>query len=169
MSAMKRLIAVLAAVIGLVTIAASLGATASAYPPGQAPQISLNKSSVPAGSPVTVFGQKFTPNQQADLSLHSTPVALGVVTIDANGNFTAQVTIPSGTTLGAHTVEALDVASGDVATAPLTVTGSGTSGGGGGTLGGTGVAVIGIGALGAVLLVGGLLMLMAGRRRKVTV
>jgi 5'-nucleotidase len=168
---MKRLIAVLAAVIGLVTIAASLGATASAYPPGQAPQISLDKSTVPAGSPVTVFGQKFTPNQQADLSLHSTPVALGVVSVDANGNFTAQVTIPAGTTNGAHTVEALDVASGDVATAPLTVTGSTTGGGGppGGTLGGTGVAVIGIGALGAVLLVGGLLMLMAGRRRKVTV
>ena len=112
----------------------------------------------------------FTPNSNASLSLHSAPVDLGTVTTDGSGSFSAQVTIPSSTTAGSHTIEALDTPTGDIATAGLTVTtgtGGGGGGGGGGGLAGTGVAVIGIGALGLVLLVGGGLMLMAGRRRKV--
>ncbi len=167
MSVTKRLFAAVLAVIGLVIAAASLGMPASAYPTGTAPKIALSTDTIPAGDSLTVTGQNFTPNSSADLSLHSSPVSLGSVTTDGNGEFSAVVTIPSDTTVGAHTIEAVDTPTGDVAVAPLTVTA-----GGGGTpppLGGTGVAVIGIGALGVVLLVGGGLMLMAGRRRKVTI
>lgn len=170
MSAMKRLLAALIAVAGLVIAAASLGAPASAYPAGTSPAISLSATTVPVSSSLTVFGSNFTPNKSATLTLHSTPVGLGTVAVDSKGAFSAQVTIPAGTTPGAHVIEALDVATGDVTSAALTVTasGTGTGTGGGGGLAGTGVAVIGIGALGVVLLVGGGLMLMAGRRRKVT-
>ena len=170
MSAMKRLFAATLAVIGLVIAAASLGSTASAYPAGTAPSISVSSSTVAPGGSDTVSGTNFTPNSSVSLSLHSDPVDLGTVTTDGSGNFSAAVTIPSSTATGSHTIEALDTPTGDVATAAITVSTSGTGtggGGGGGGLAGTGVAVIGIGALGIVLLVGGGLMLMAGRRRKV--
>jgi hypothetical protein len=170
---MKRLFAVMVAVIGMVIAAASIGVAASAYPTGTNPVISLSDTSVPQGASLTVFGDNFTPNSRAVLTLHSAPVALGTVSTDSNGQFSAQVTVPSSTTPGQHTIEALDVPTGDIAAASLVVTGSGSSGGGGGGTGGglagTGVAVIGVGALGVILLVGGGLMLMAGRRRKVTV
>jgi hypothetical protein len=164
---MKRLFAVMVAVIGMVIAAASIGVSASAYPTGVSPRIALSTSSVPQGGSLTVTGENFTPNSDAVLSLHSTPVGLGTVSTDANGQFSAEITVPSDTTPGAHTVQALDTPTGDIAAAALEVTA-----GGGGTspppIAGTGVAVIGIGALGVVLLVGGGLMLMAGRRRKVS-
>lgn len=175
MSAMKRLFAVSLAVIGMVIAAASLGVAASAYPPGIAPTIATSVSTIPQGGSLTVTGNDFTPNGQAHLSLHSAVVDLGVVSVDANGQFSAQVTIPASESTGVHTIEGLDIPTGDVATATITVTGTGGGApggggtGGGGGLAGTGVAVIGIGALGVVLLVGGGLMLMAGRRRKVTI
>jgi hypothetical protein len=172
MSAMKRLFAVMVAVIGMVIAAASIGVAASAYPPGTGPTISTSTSTVPQGGSLTVFGDNFSPNSDAVLSLHSTPVGLGTVHTDSNGQFSAQVTVPSTTSPGTHTIEALDMPTGDIASATITVTAGGTGGGGGGGGGGgvaeTGVAVISIGALGLVLLVGGGLMLMAGRRRKVT-
>jgi len=168
---MKRLFAVLVAVVGMVIAAASLGMPASAYPTGVNPVIFLNKTVVEQGGSVIVTGENFTPNSNVVLTLTSVQVPLGTVHTDSNGEFTAQITIPSTEPTGQHTVEALDTPTGDVATATLTVVaGGGTGGGTGGTGGGvaeTGVAVIGIGALGVVLLIGGGLMLMAGRRRKV--
>ena len=173
MSAMKRLFAVIVAVIGMVIAAASLGVAASAYPTGQSPTIATSASTVQQGGTLTVTGDHFTPNASATLSLHSAVVPLGTVSTDANGQFSAQITIPSSEPAGTHTIEALDNPTGDIAAATITVTAGGTGGGGGGGGGGgvaeTGVAVISIGAVGLVLLVGGGLMLMAGRRRKVTV
>jgi hypothetical protein len=169
MSAMKRLIAVMVAVIGMVIAAASIGVSASAYPPGTAPTISLSSSSVPPGGSDTVAGVNFTPNSSASLSLQcgGSSADLGVVTTDANGQFSAQITVPSSTPAGTCTVSALDTATGDVATASLTV----TSGGGGGApppVAGTGVAILSIGGVGLVLLIGGGLLVMAGRRRRAT-
>ena len=170
MSALKRLTAVFVAMIGLIIAAASLGSPASAYPDGVNPTIAVSDTTPAQGQSLTVTGAHFTPNSSAKLTLHSTPVDLGSVSTDANGNFAAQVTIPSSTPAGAHTIEALDMATGDVTAAAITVSAtSGGGGGGGGGLAGTGVAVIGVGALGVVLLAGGGLMLLAGRRRRVTI
>ena len=166
MSAMKRLFAALVAVVAMIIAAASLGASASAYPPGTLPQISVADTTVEQGATDVVNGVNFTPNSSVVLSLHSATVDLGTVTSDGSGSFSATITIPSDTALGAHTIEALDTPTGDVATAAITVVAGG--GDGGGPPFGTGVAVIGMGALGLVLLIGGGLMLMAGRRRKVT-
>ena len=164
----KRLGAAALAIIALVFAAVSFGGgAASAYPTGTAPSISLDHSSGPVGDTVVVTGQGFTPNKSASLSFHSNPVGLGSVAVSGSGTFTKTITVPN-VPLGAHEVVATDVASNDTASAAFTVTGSG-SGGTGGGLANTGVAVLGIASLGLVLLVGGGLMLMAGRRRKAVI
>lgn len=165
MSARKRFGAAALAIIALVfAVVAFGGGAASAYPTGTAPTISLDHSSGSVGDKVVVTGDGFTPNMQATLSFHSAGVPLGTVAIDPSGTFTQTITVPN-VALGSHQVEALDQASGSTASAAFDVDGNGTSGNGG--LANTGVAVIGIASLGLVLLVGGGLMLMAGRRRKV--
>ncbi len=91
------------------------------------------------------------------------------VVANSSGSFTLDITIvcPNGTSPGSIT--ATGSSSGDVADISLTAGGTGGGGGsGGGNLSSTGVAVIGIGALGVVLLVGGGLLLLAGRRRNAT-
>jgi len=165
MSAAKRLGAIALAVVCLVFAAVSFSSSASAYPTGTSPTITLDHSSGPVGDKVVVTGAHFTPLKTATLSFHSTPVGLGTVNVSAAGTFSVTITIPSDP-LGGHVVLATDNASGQDATADYTITGNGTGGTGGG-LANTGVAVLGIAALGLVLLVGGGLMLMAGRRRKV--
>ena len=165
MSAGKRLGAAALAIIALVFAAVAFGGgAASAYPSGSVPTISLDHSSGPVGDKVVVTGQGFTANKQATLTFHSNDVALGSVAISATGTFTDTITVPN-VALGGHQVEALDQASNSTASAAFDVTGEGAGGGGG--LANTGVAVLGIASLGLVLLVGGGLMLMAGRRRKV--
>jgi len=168
MSAAKRLGAIALAIVCLVFAAVSFSQSASAYPTGTKPQIALDHSSGPVGDKVVVTGSHFTPGKSASLSFHSTAVDLGTVSVSAGGTFSVTITVPSDP-LGAHYIQALDVASGQFSNKPTyTITGNGTGGTGGG-LANTGVAVLGIAALGLVLLVGGGLMLMAGRRRKVIV
>lgn len=175
MSARTRIGATALAIIALVFAALSFGGgAASAYPSGTNPQISLDHSAGPIGDKVVVTGEHFTPNKTADLSFHSASVPLGSVAVSASGTFSTTITVPS-VPLGAHEVVALDVASGQSASAAFDVNGNGTAGAGGANGGGsgglanTGVAVLGIGLLGLVLLVGGGLMLLAGRRRKALV
>jgi hypothetical protein len=166
MSAGKRLGAAALAIIALIFAAVAFGGgAASAYPSGTAPTISLDHSSGPVGDSVIVSGAHFTPGKSASLVFHSSPINLTTVTASSSGTFTVTIKIPSDP-LGAHYVQALDEDSATFSNhAAFTITGSGTSGGGG--LANTGVAVLGIASLGLVLLVGGSLMLMAGRRRKV--
>ena len=72
MSAMKRLFAALVAVIAMIIAAASLGAPASAYPPGTAPSISVCGTTAGAqGDNIVVNGTNFTPNSSVALTLHS--------------------------------------------------------------------------------------------------
>ena len=165
MSVAKRLGALALAAILVVVAAVTFSQSASAYPSGTAPAIALNHSSGLTFSKVVVTGSHFTPHKTATLSFHSTPVPLGTVNVAADGTFTTTITVPD-VNLGSHFVQAIDDASTQVATADFDVTGHGTQGAGGG-LANTGVAVLGIAALGLTLLIGGGLMLMAGRRRKV--
>jgi hypothetical protein len=89
---------------------------------------------------------------------------LGTAHTDANGGFSKSITVPN-VALGAHSIVGVDTVTPESASAAYTVTGGGTGSGGG--IANTGVAVIGLGAIGGVLLTGGALMLLAGRRRKV--
>ena len=124
--------------------------------------------------------------------LHSAPRVLGSFTPDANGVVNANLTIPAGFT-GNHTVEARVVSSNDPASfapvltnklaaqttrvmlpitigtnsvvtraAPMPTSASDSDSWGE-------VAVVGVAALGVVMLLGGGLLVFAGRRRRVTI
>lgn len=109
--------------------------------------------------PVTITGGN--PGAVFTLELHSTPVALGTLTIGADGTGTALVTIPAYVETGTHDVRAS--LNGTVYTAPLVVAAPGASTGSH-LLPGTGMdaagwqagLVVGIGALilGASVLAG---------------
>lgn len=69
-------------------------------------------SSAKAGTAVTVSASGLLPGEEVALWLESTPVLLGTVVADANGNVSASVTIPAGTEGGAHTLTVHGVESG---------------------------------------------------------
>lgn len=172
MSVSKVPIAALIAVLGMIAATLAFSASASAYPPGTGPSLSLSSSTAPEGGSVTVFGNGFTPGT-VNLTLCSTTSSLGTAQADSTGAFTQGVTLPAGVT-GAQKICGTNSAG--TASADITITtssgggggGGGGTGGGGGNLAGTGAAVIGIGVLGVLLLVGGGAMLLAGKRRKAT-
>lgn len=165
------LVGILLAAFGL-SISATAASASPSYPPGGGPSISLNKSSAPEGSCVVVFGKNFAPGT-VDLTLRSVVSSLGSATADSSGAFTKTVCLPDGVT-GAHQICGTNSAG--TACADITITGADTNGGGtptggggGGGLSSTGVAVLSIGGLGLVLLVGGGFLLLAGRRTKAAI
>lgn len=116
--------------------------------------VTVSDPTPPAGGSITVSGQGCTPGATITVSLDNGST-LATAKADSSGAYSVVVTLPSGVTghhnitvngAGCSGVLAIDIQSGGLAT--------------------TGVAVIGIGAVGVVLLVGGGLMLLAGRRRK---
>jgi hypothetical protein len=161
------------AMVALVAAAFTFAGPAGAAPYGGGASIALSASTVAEGGHVTISGTGFEATRTVTLTLHTVTVSLGTAQTDASGAFSTTVTLPSGVT-GSHTITAADAA-GNSASATITITapGRGTSGGGSGGSGGgvsaTGVAVIGLSAVGFALLVGGALMLLAGRRRKALV
>jgi hypothetical protein len=165
MPAVKRLAAVMAVGVLLLLAAVSFASSASAYPDGTAPTLALDHNSGTVGDHVTVTGAKYLPDADVSLEFHSNPVSLGTVHTDSHGGFTTSITVPD-VALGAHSIVGSDSGN-ESASAAFTVVASGNSDTGG--LANTGVAVIGLSAVGAVMLTGGGLMLLAGRRRKVDV
>jgi uncharacterized membrane protein len=162
---MTRTFAALAAVgalfAAMLMLAGGANAASVAPPPGGGTGgVHITNPSPQPGGTVTVSGQNCDVNSPVTVSFDGTQIGSG--TTDGSGNYSITVTIPSDASPGHHTI---------------TVTGASCSGtlgievvapssaNGGGSLAGTGVAVVGIGALGVVLLVGGGMMLLAGRRR----
>lgn len=193
----KRLIAGLTTVLGTVILLVGLMASpASAYPPGTAPTLAANASTVTQGSTLTLSGSGF--NGTVSLVGHSASVDLGTAEANVDGTFTKTVTITAvDFPVGDHNIVASDSV-GDSAAVYFRVEaagsgggvsngdgsgnngGTGNNGGGvsnggsgsngdGGGLAYTGIAVLSIGGLGVLLLTGGGIMLMAGRRRNATV
>ncbi|MGH3689333.1 MAG: endonuclease/exonuclease/phosphatase family protein [Microbacterium sp.] len=153
--------------------------------PGQ-PSLEIGSVSVAAGASVTVEGTNFPAAAALRIELRSTPVQLGTVTTDAAGAFRTTVTVPAGTTPGAHSLVVIDP-DGVETTSAITVTAptDGTTPGGtpGRTSGSGGAAVPGSGdardgslattgadstpfILAAVLLLGAGLGLVVTRRRR---
>jgi alpha-L-fucosidase len=113
-----------------------------------------------AGGTVTVHGDGFMPGTDVDVTLHSTPVQLGTFTTDATGSFTADVTIPTGTTPGAHTIVLTGTApNGQPATVDLALTVPDS------TLPYTGGSPFPFAALGVLLIAAGALMVRGRRPR----
>lgn len=101
--------------------------------------------SVAAGATLTVQMRDFESDALVQLWLHSEPVRLGEVTMSADGDAVATITIPAAATAGAHAIVATDAEGIELARGDLTVTaaagggnGSGGSGNGGGGGGGSG-------------------------------
>ncbi len=172
----RRLTASVTAALALFFGATAFAASSQAAPYTHAPALSVSNTCPSVGAAITVVGTDFVPGSNVTLTLRTQTFPLGSVTADASGGFTASVTLPSEVT-GSHTIVAAGAATttnSNTATAGITIACSGvggTGGGGGGGGGGlatTGIAVIGIGSLGLVLLLGGGLMLLAGKRRRVS-
>lgn len=156
-------IAVGAVLTGLLIFAGTANAattgpgTPTSPGPGGSGVLSVSDTTPSEGGSITISGTGCNPGATVTATLHSDPYFLGSTTAGSDGSFSITAQLPSGVT-GSHTI---------------VVNGAGCSGVEGinilaassGNLAGTGVAVVGIGALGVVLLVGGGLMLLAGRRR----
>ena len=170
MSALKRPVAALIGVMAvlLAGLFFSSSSQAAPYVSGVAPTTTI--SSTACGSPVTISGTGYQPGETVTVTENGT--VLGKFgPVDSNGSFSGTITVvcPSGT--DAVTIISTGSATGAVDAITIHSTAGGGSGGGSGNggLSNTGVAVIGIGALGVVLLVGGGLLLLAGKRRKVSI
>lgn len=176
MSAVRRRIAVIITLFVAMLAMPALTTAAGAYPDGQVAGVTASASAVGQGCAVTLSGTNFFGTVTFSGAVN------GTTTADANGNFSVSVDT-TNLSQGQQSVTFSDNV-GDTATVSFTVQsktsacsdnngiGSGSNGGGnnGGTggLSNTGVAVIGIGTVGGILLAGGALMLVAGRRRKVS-
>ena len=83
--------------------------------------VTLDVDSVEAGASVSVSGAGFEPGEKVAFELRSEPVRIGEATADADGGFTASVTVPETTDAGEHTLAVIRE-NGDEVTAVLTVT-----------------------------------------------
>ncbi|WP_213814816.1 HtaA domain-containing protein [Glaciihabitans sp. dw_435] len=140
-----------------------------------APVIALSTDTVEAGSTVSMHATGFAPGETGEIWLHSTPLLLDSALADAAGTVDSVVTIPDGTTAGAHRIELRMAESGSVF-ADITVaaagdgtdetgTGADDDAAGSGDLASTGVAVaVPLGIALTVLLAGAVLVI-ARRRR----
>jgi hypothetical protein len=168
---MTRALAKLGATVAFLTailvaiLALAGGASADpTYPPsgGNPGGIHVSNPHPAPGGTVVVTGQGCTANAPVTVYLDNQQVQTG--TTDSNGAYNITVTVPSNASSGSHTitVKGADCAGSGVTgvdvDAPDSASGSG--------LASTGVAVVGIAALGVVLLAGGAMMLLASRRRK---
>jgi hypothetical protein len=165
MSITKRLRVALLA-LAVLAIAGLWGSSAASAYSGTG-SAGISDSTPNAGGTDTGSGNNATPGGEVDGYIHSSPVFLGSTVADSSGNWSLTITIPSSYS-GAHSLIFIDKATGKtILDAPITVIAAKTTPTTGPAV--TGVAVIGIASLGGVLLIGGSLMLLAGRRRKVLI
>ena len=89
------------------------------------PGATASASSVIAGGSVTISGVGFAPGETVDVTLHSTPVALGSFTADDAGAVEAPVAIPAVHRAGVHTIELVGQTSGVEASVEIEVVAAG--------------------------------------------
>jgi hypothetical protein len=77
--------------------------TAHAQYPPPPPNLTLSRTTVPAGGALTFVGTGFAARQQVTASLFSNEVVLGRYRATRTGVVTGKVTIPRRTVLGSHT------------------------------------------------------------------
>jgi LPXTG-motif cell wall-anchored protein len=64
-------------------------------------------ATVAPGGTTNFAAVSFAPGSTAQMAICSTPVSLGTFTVDSSGHINTVVTVPAGTTLGAHTIAAV--------------------------------------------------------------
>jgi LPXTG-motif cell wall-anchored protein len=160
----KALMLAACAVTGLLLVGGSAGA--ATYPP-DAPSIGTSSSSVQNAGSTTVMGAGWQPGTTVALSIASTPQSLGSASVQSDGTFTQDVTIPC-LDPGTHTISGsgTDAAgAANTASTTLTVTGTCTPGGGG-TLPHTGSNSSGVITLACGLILFGAVLVIALNRRR---
>jgi hypothetical protein len=124
-------------------------------------------STATPGEKITVVGTGFMPYSTVDVVIYSTPIVLGTVVTDANGNFSQEVTVPTSLAAGQHHLVASGVApDGSPRFMRMDVTVAAAEHGGPGQLAWTGFETLPwlLGGLGAVAAGG--FVLVATRRRR---
>ena len=135
------------------------------------PVLNLSRDRIAAGETLRVTGSGYPAGESVEVVLHSAPVALGSVTVNADGGFTIDTIVPASTAVGPHRVVATASPSGVSAQAVLTVTGASPSGNGSsdrdGSLASTGAGGtwVAVSAVIALLMAGAGLLLTARVRR----
>jgi LPXTG-motif cell wall-anchored protein len=159
----KALILAACAVIGLLLVGRPAGA--ATYPP-DAPSIGTSSSSVQNGGSTTVMGSGWQPGTTVALTIASTPQSLGSASVQSDGTFSQDVTIPC-LDAGTHTISGSGTgASGAANTVNTTVTVTGTCSPNGGTLPHTGSNASGVVVLASgLVLLGAVLVIALSRRR----
>ena len=162
------------AVLGIMIASVGFASSANAAPYTRAPSIAVSTTNPAEGSSIDVTGTDFDAGSTINFTLYSQPYALGSVTTDSSGAFAVSVTLPDGVT-GTHTIAAQGPTSSASVTIEIYAVNQGSGGAAGdngsssgGGLASTGFAVAGIGVLGLGLLAGGTVLLLSGRRRKVS-
>jgi hypothetical protein len=169
MSAIKKrstaaLIAVAAATLAVV----AFSPPAEGAPYSGQPTLSVTTQTPAAGGSLVLTGLGFGVNEDVSDTLHTVTYTLAGAHTDSSGGFSVTVTLPAGVT-GSHTIVSKGLTSGITASISISIGGTSSGGSSSGGLSSTGVAVVGIAGLGTALLIGGGIMLMAGKRRKVKV
>jgi hypothetical protein len=162
----KRLTAPLIVMFGVIIAVLAFAGPANAYPPGTQTTTSVSNQAPTAGSSVTFCGSGFQPGETVSIALDN-GTSFPSVTADGSGAFCTTVVLGVSLT-GTHTLTATGTTSGATSGTEIKVAGVSASAGAtpSGGLAFTGAAVIGIGGLGGLLLVGGAIMVLAGKRRK---
>jgi LPXTG-motif cell wall-anchored protein len=162
----KALMLAACVVTGLLCLAGA--AHAAPYPPN-GPSIGTSSSSVQNAGTTTVMGAGWQPGTTVALTIASTPQSIGSATVQSDGTFSQDVTIPC-LDPGTHTISGSGTdASGAANTSSTTVSVVGICGGGstGGTLPHTGSSnTSGVITLAAgLILLGAVLVIALNRRR----
>ncbi len=76
-------------------------------------------TSVEAGKPIALAGTGLPAGATLQVVLRSDPVVVGRLAVRADGTATGSVTIPAGTTAGAHTLDLVDASGASVLVSPL--------------------------------------------------
>jgi hypothetical protein len=153
---------------GVIIAVMAFAGPANAYPPGTQPTTTVSTQTPVAGSSVTFCGSGFQPGETVAITLGGTPQDSAVA--DGSGAFCSTVVL-GATLTGTQTLTATGLSSGSTSSLTIRIAGASASAGTApsGGLAFTGAAVIGIGALGGLLLIGGAIMVLASRRRKASI
>jgi hypothetical protein len=157
---------------GVILAMVAFATPANAAPYTTQPTTSVSNQSPTAGGTITFSGSGFLPGETIAITLDNGTTFPSVVA-NASGAFSTTITLSAGLS-GTHTLTATGTTSGRTSSTTIQVAAASANAGvapsTGASTGGlafTGAAVVGIGALGALLLVGGAAMVLASRRRKV--
>ncbi len=131
------------------------------------PGATASAASVIAGGSVTISGVGFAPGETVDVTLNSTPVALGSFTADDAGAVEAPVVIPAYIEPGMHTVTLVGQTSGVEASVEIEVVAPAPVPGAAAELPPTGSAAGELTLIGTGLLAAGAALLAVSRRRRV--